>query len=136
MWPADFGHKVVILPLNLFDIVFPWGGGLVDIKKTISVWGTFDLAAFGSYVSWQLLQDRTPFYDDILTSIQTAISFEMPYLTAFKVLFPVLFVALYVSLLFSGIWLLKQNKFGLILGFIQTPLRMAFLMPPSIFFRL
>jgi hypothetical protein len=41
---------------------------------------------------------------------------------------------LYISLLFSGYYLIKGNKIGAILSYIQTPFRIITFIPPSIFF--
>jgi hypothetical protein len=40
----------------------------------------------------------------------------------------------YASLILSGVYLVKKKKLGAILSYIQTPFRLLFIIPPSIFF--
>ncbi len=102
----------------------------MDVKKIIGIWGVLDLAALGWYLIPQVFQGKMPFYDDMLTSIQGSMNYGLPYLS----IITAISLLLILSLAFSGFYLIRHNKIGLTLGFIQTPFRIVFLMPPSIFF--
>lgn len=102
----------------------------MNIENIIKIWGLFDLFTFGKYLVLQIFHGQIPFYHDILKSIELNTTFGMPSLS----LVTIFSVFLYISLLFSGYFLIKGNKIGAILSYLQAPLRLLTLIPPSIFF--
>jgi hypothetical protein len=101
-----------------------------NFRKTITVWGVFDLCSIGWFLGWTLFQGEIPFYNDLTKSIESAVAFGIPSLGVI----PVFSLLLYASLLFSGFYLIKHQKSGAILAYVQTPFRILMLIPPSIFF--
>jgi len=102
----------------------------MDKNKIITLWGILDLSAFVWYVGWRLFHGQIPFYHDIIKSAQISTSFG----TSLGIFITVFSFILYLSLLFSGFYLIKRNKIGAILSYIQTPFRIIALIPPSMFF--
>jgi len=103
---------------------------MLNLNKVTVLWGIFDICSIGWYVGWRIFRGQIPFYHDIIKSIETTTSLGIPpiaLLTIFSLL-------LYVSLIFSGVYLIKLQKVGAILSYIQTPFRFLTLIPPSIFF--
>ena len=98
-------------------------------NKIITLWGILDIAYFAWYLIWRLIHGQIPFYFDISKSIasNTPLGISALSLTIFSLI-------LYISLIFSGIYLIKHNKIGALLSYIQTPFRLLTLIPPSIFF--
>jgi hypothetical protein len=102
----------------------------MDKKNIITLWGILDLACLGWYVGWRIIHGQIPFYHDISRSMELNTIFGSPswsIITVFS-------IVLYLSLLISGTYLLKHNRIGAILCYIQTPFRLLMLIPPSIFF--
>jgi hypothetical protein len=99
-------------------------------KNIITLWGILDLASLGWYMGWRIIHGQIPFYHDMSKSIQFNTMFGTPSWS----IITVLSLFLYLSLLFSGIYLIKHNKVGAILSYIQSPFRLLMLIPPSIFF--
>lgn len=94
------------------------------------MWGGLDLCSVGWYLTSKLLHGQIPIYSDIVKAIGTSASFGIPsleMLTGFSLL-------LYASLVLSGIFLIRQKRIGAIISYIQTPFRIAAIIPPSIFF--
>jgi hypothetical protein len=103
---------------------------MIDLKKTIPLWGLFDLCSIGWYFGWRLFHGQIPFYHDITKSVKSTTSFGIPSLS----IITFFSLVLYLSLILSGIYLIKHRKAGAILSYIQTPFRLLGLVPPSIFF--
>jgi hypothetical protein len=103
---------------------------MLTLKKMAALWGICDICSVGWYVGWRIFHGQIPFYHDIIKSIETNRSFGDPSL----VLVTIVSLLLYVSLIFSGVYLIKVQKVGAILSYIQTPFRLLTLIPPSIFF--
>lgn len=103
---------------------------MLNLKKMTVLWGIFDICSIGSYVGWRIFHGQIPFYHDIIKSFETTTSFGIPSLA----LLTIFTLFLYVSLIFSGVYLIKLQKVGAILSYIQTPFRLLTLIPPSIFF--
>jgi hypothetical protein len=102
----------------------------IDKKKIITLWGILDLTCLGWYVGWRIIHGQIPFYHDISRSMELNAVFGSPswsIITVFS-------LVLYLSLLLSGIFLIKHNRIGAILCYIQAPFRLLMLIPPSIFF--
>lgn len=99
-------------------------------EKILKLWGILDLAVIGWYVGFKIVKGEIPFFSDLLAAKSTSISFEAP--------MPIIFVSislfLYLTLLISGILLLKGNKYGAILSYIQCPFRLLTMIPISLFF--
>jgi len=102
----------------------------MKINKIITFWGFCDLGFLIWYFGWNVIHKRIPFYYDITQSQMTAKSFEAP--------LPIFICAIgllaYSSLLFSGFLLLKKNKLGVFVSYIQCPFRLTGFIPPSLFF--
>ena len=99
-------------------------------NKIITLWGIFDLIALTWYLGWRVQNGQIPFYYDVSKSMQNASAFGIPSLS----LFSIISLVLYVSLALSGVLLIKQNKYGAVVSYIQTPFRIFTFIPPSIFF--
>lgn len=100
------------------------------LPQVILMWGVFDLAAIAWYMGWNLYNGKFPLISDIEKISDTSASFGLPYLSIFSY-FAIL---IYASLILSGAYLVKKKKVGAILCYIQTPFRLLFIIPPSIFF--
>lgn len=103
-----------------------------DINKIIKIWGLFDLCAIVWYVGWRIFHGQIPFISDMQKGIETTSSFGLPSLSVVTIIAAIL----YLSLIPSGIYLLRQNKIGAIMTYVQTPFRLLTFIPPSIFFLL
>jgi hypothetical protein len=103
---------------------------MLNLRKTITVWGILDLCSVGWYVGWRLFDSQIPFYDDFTKAIDSATSFGIPLLS----IIPIFSLLLHASLLLSGYYLIQGQRPGAILAYVQTPFRIFLLMPPSIFF--
>lgn len=97
----------------------------------IKLWGVLDICSISWFIGWKFVRGEIPFYSDIIQSIETGNAFELPYVIASLAAVSVLF---YISLFFSGIYLIKQEKIGAALSYIQMPFRLFTIIPPSIFF--
>ena len=103
---------------------------MLSLKQIMIIWGSCDICSIGWFVGWRIFHAEIPFYYDIIRSIKTSKSIGEPSF----VLITVFSLVLYVSLVFSGTYLIKLQKVGAILSYIQTPFRLLTLLPPSIFF--
>jgi hypothetical protein len=103
---------------------------MTKFSKIISFWGLCDLGYISWYLIWNIFQKQIPFYSDFIKSTEAASSlgYQLPIWLA------VVTFILYLSMLFSSFYLLKRNKIGAILSYIQTPFRLLAIIPPSIFF--
>ena len=103
---------------------------MLTLKKIIPLWGICDVCSVGWYVGWRIFHGQIPFYHDVIKSIETNKivwgATSVPAETVIALL-------LYVSLAFSGVFLIKLQKVGAILSYIQTPFRFLTFIPPSIF---
>jgi hypothetical protein len=99
-------------------------------EKIIPFWGIMDLAAIGWYILFNIAKGKIPFYSDIVTAKSTSIAFGLPIPTVFASVS----IFLYSTLLVSGFLLIKRNKYGAILSYIQCPFRLLTFIPISIFF--
>ena len=102
---------------------------MIDLKKAVVFWGILDLCSFSWYIGIRFYKGSIPFYSDITMAQDTALSFGHP----FPVIWTTISLIMYASLILSGILLVKQNKYGAIISYIQTPVRIG-QMHPSIFF--
>jgi hypothetical protein len=100
------------------------------LNKIIFIWGIFDFAAIAWYMGWNIYYGKFPLINDIEKIADTSASFGLPYLSIFSYLA----ILVYASLILSGVYLVKKKKLGAILSYIQTPFRLLFIIPPSIFF--
>jgi len=104
---------------------------MLRLKQITVLWGICDICSIGWYLGWRIFHTQIPFYYDVMNSIETNKSFSgsssVPPETIVSLL-------LYVSLAFSGVYLIKLNKVGAILSYLQTPFRLFIFIPPSIFF--
>lgn len=100
-----------------------------NLKKAIVFWGILDLCSLSWYIGSRLYKGGVPFYGDIAIAKNTALSFGHP----IPFILTSIGIVIYVSFLPSGILLMKQNKYGAIISYIQTPFRIGFALP-SIFF--
>ena len=100
------------------------------LNKIIFIWGIFDFAAIVWYMGWNIYYGKFPLINDIEKIADTSASFGLPYLSIFSYLA----ILVYASLILSGVYLVKKKKLGAILSYIQTPFRLLFIIPPSIFF--
>jgi hypothetical protein len=96
--------------------------------KLLMFWGILDVLSLLVYGLTNIINRKIPFLNDMQAIIDNSNSFG---LTAIKLLIPV-FVISYVSLAFSGYFLIKQKKIGVIISYIQFPLRLITIIPPSI----
>jgi len=104
---------------------------MIDFRKAIVFWGILDLCSISWYIGARFYNGVIPFYSDIVMAHNTALSFDHP----LPIIFAVITIVMHTSLIFSGILLIKQNKYGAIISYIQTPFRLLFrFLPPSIFF--
>lgn len=94
------------------------------------MWGILDLCSVGWFIGWRMLHGQIPFFHDIIKSLDSTSSFGIPSLS----IITVFSLILHVSLIFSGVYLIKHHKVGALLSYVQTPFRILFLIPPSIFF--
>ncbi len=104
---------------------------MLSLKRITVLWGICDICSIGWYVGLRIFNTQIPFYYDILKSIETNKSFSGSSSVPPEIVVSLL---LYVSLAFSGVYLIKLNKVGAILAYLQTPFRLFVFMPPSIFF--
>ena len=81
-------------------------------------------------MGWNIYYGKFPLINDIEKIADTSASFGLPYLSIFSYLA----ILVYASLILSGVYLVKKKKLGAILSYIQTPFRLLFIIPPSIFF--
>jgi hypothetical protein len=102
----------------------------MKINKIIVAWGILDLSSIGWYILWVVVHGKSPFYPDLVTSINTARSFEHP----LPVLLTIISSLLYLTLIPSGYLLYKQKPVASKVVYFQTLFRLAAFMPPSIFF--
>ena len=102
----------------------------MKINKIITFWGCCDLGFLIWYLGWNIFHKQVPFYYDITRSQITANSFESP----FPIFLCVISLLAYSSLFLSGFLLLKKNKLGALVSYIQYPFRLTTLIPPSLFF--
>ena len=100
------------------------------LNQIIFIWGIFDFAAIAWYIGWNLYYGKFPLINDIEKIADTSASFGLPYLSIFSYIA----ILIYASLILSGVYLVKQNKIGAIVSYIQTPFRLLFIIPPSIVF--
>jgi hypothetical protein len=100
------------------------------LNLIVFIWGIFDFAAIAWYLGWNLYIGKFPLINDIEKIADTSASFGLPYLSIFSY-FAIL---IYASLILSGVYLVKHNKIGAIVCYIQAPFRLLFIIPPSIFF--
>ena len=100
------------------------------LNKIIFIWGIFDFAAIAWYMGWNIYYGKFPLINDIEKIADTSASFGLPYLSIFSYLA----ILVYASLILSGVYWVKKKKLGAILSYIQTPFRLLFIIPPSIFF--
>ncbi len=103
---------------------------MVTLKRIVALWGICDICSIGWFIGWRVVHAQIPFYYDINKSIETNTAVGAPSL----VLISIFSLILYVSLIFSGVYLIKLQKVGAILSYIQTPFRFLTFIPPSIFF--
>jgi hypothetical protein len=103
---------------------------MIKFSRIIHFWGLCDLGYILWYLIWNVIHARIPFYGDFIKSTETASSLgsQLPIWAA------VVTFILYISMLFSGYYLLRQNKISAIICYIQTPFRLLTFIPPSIFF--
>ena len=100
------------------------------LNQIILIWGILDFAAIAWYMGWNLYHKKFPLINDIEKIVDTSASFGLPYLSIFSYIV----ILIYASLILSGVYLVKHNKIGAIVCYIQTPFRLVFIIPPSIFF--
>ena len=104
---------------------------MIDLKKAIVFWGILDLCSISWYIGVSFFKGGVPFYGDIAMAKNTAVSFGHP----LPIILSSIGLVMYVTLIPSGILLVKQNKYGAIISYIQTPFRLLLgFLPPSIFF--
>lgn len=98
-------------------------------KKILFIWGGLDILYFIWIILQAILSSKIPFYTDLVSSYDFALSYEnnLPIYGAW------LSVMLHISILVSGILLLFGRRVGIILSYIQFPLRILLLIP-SLFF--
>ncbi len=104
---------------------------MLSLKQITALWGICDICSIGWYLGWRIFHNQIPFYFDIMKSIETNKSFSGSSTVPPEIIVSLL---LYVSLAFSGVYLIKLNKVGAILTYLQTPFRLFIFIPPSIFF--
>jgi hypothetical protein len=107
----------------------------MNIEILIVICGLLDLSSLGWYLGSRVLNGVLPFYYDIAMSIRTGLAFGGSMATISPIITTVSML-LYISLAFSGYYLIRLNRIGAVLSYIQTPFRVLALMPPSIFFLL
>jgi hypothetical protein len=104
---------------------------MLTLKKIIRLWGICDICSVGWYVGWRIFYGQIPFHHDVMKSIETN---KMVWGATSVPPETIIALVLYASLVFSGVYLIKLNKVGAILSYIQTPFRFLTFIPPSIFF--
>jgi hypothetical protein len=102
---------------------------MTNLQKVIRCWGIIDLVFVVYYLGRSVTKAQVPIYNEIKQAFQTTSSFG----NYFRMIITLLGLALYVSVIFSGLLLFQLKKPGAIIVYIQTPLRLALLMP-SLFF--
>lgn len=100
------------------------------LNRIIFIWGIFDFAAISWYMGWNIYYGQFPLINDIEKIFDTSASFGLPYLSVFSYIA----ILIYASLILSGVYLVRNNKIGAIVCYIQTPFRLLAIIPPSIFF--
>lgn len=100
-------------------------------ELVIKFWGIMDGLAFLWYIGWNIYKNRMPFVYDIKTNfLEAAPQMGICVAVALSV-----FVFLsYMSLSVSGHLLFRVRKSGMVIAFIQVPLRILTIIPPSVFF--
>jgi len=103
---------------------------MIKFTKIIIFWGICDLGYILWYLSWNVYNSRIPFYSDFIGTIglESSLPFKI------SIWIGVVTFILQVSMLLSGFYLLMHNKIGAILSYIQTPFRLLYFIPPSLFF--
>lgn len=100
-------------------------------KFVFPFWGVLDVVYFLWILVASIMATKVPFYTDILASYDVAQSFEnnSPIYIAWAS------AIISLSILVSGILMMLRKKLGMILSFIQFPMRIVFVIP-SLFFLL
>lgn len=102
-------------------------------EHMIRTWGVLDIMTILWYMGWSVSKNQMPFVYDIKhqfldaapqIGMATAVSLSLVVFAAF------------MSLIASGILLIRRRKAGVVIAFIQTPVRLLTVIPPSIFFLL
>ena len=96
----------------------------------ITIWGLLDLSSLGWYIGWRICHMQVPFYHDISESLRNTTSFGLQSLS----IITIISLLLYISLAVSGVLLIRKNRIGATISYIQAPFRLLTLIPPSIFF--
>jgi len=102
---------------------------MANLPKVIRWWGGIDLAFVVYYVGRTVNRAQIPIYSEIKQALQTSSSFG----NSFPMIMTILGLALYISVIFSGVLLFQLKRTGAIIVYLQTPFRLALLMP-SLFF--
>jgi hypothetical protein len=97
--------------------------------KLLIVWGSLDILSLVSYSVKCIIDNNIPIINDLNLISKNLDSFG---LISLKYIAPVVVGVLYISLGISGYFLIKRQKVGIILAYVQTPFRLIAIMPPSI----
>lgn len=99
-------------------------------KRIIIIWSILDFCSIGWYVVWKIAHWQVPFYTDMIISINNAQSFGHP----MPIVISSLSLLMYPTLIISGYLLYMQKPVASKIVYLQTPLRLITLIPPSVFF--
>jgi len=97
--------------------------------KLLILWGTLDILSLIGYGAKCIIEDKIPIINDLYLIAENLESFGM---LSLKYIAPVLIGILYLSLSITGYFLIKRQKIGIIVSYLQTPFRLLAIMPPSI----
>jgi hypothetical protein len=103
------------------------------LEILIKTWGVLDLMSIMWYMGFSISRNHMPFVYDIKHQLLSA----APEIGMGKaVVLSLAAFAAYASLFVSGLLLYKLKKAGAVIAFIQCPLRLVTIIPPSVFFLL
>jgi len=102
---------------------------MANLPKVIRWWGIIDLVFVVYYLGSAVIKAKIPIYTEIKQAIQITSSYGNP----LPMIMTCLGLALYISVIFSGVFLFQLKRTGAIIVYLQTPFRLALLMP-SLFF--
>jgi hypothetical protein len=97
--------------------------------KLLIIWGSLDLLSLVGYSVKCIIDNNIPIFNDLQLISENLDSFG---LISLKYIAPVVVGLLYISLGISGYFLIKREKIGVIIAYVQTPFRLIAIMPPSI----